>query len=333
LRKLVIKIIEDAGPEGIYQNDIVKTIGCSKGWISEILGRLEKEGLIRRIRERGKIKKVVLSKYLSPDIGRYVRIGFVRSSEYVFIPQWLKNIRGRGFAVETVIYDKVVDVVRDAVSGKIHFGFAPLYTVAIFKKLGFPIRAVSGAALDGARLFTRIDSEELGVIGTSELSTMEAVLSGLIYSEKPVFSGIRYYTSPEDALSRFIKGSFKSIVIWEPYATILEYGRGKVRKIRIEDHIGDYQCCLLITRYSDIDPYILESYIDSFRAVSDRINDLADMYSRIIGVGKDLIVKSSKSYIYTPYLDKGNIAPILRSSPIFLVGEKHIRSIIREATI
>ncbi len=336
IEKKILDILREAGPEGIYQTDLVKRTGYSKGWVSEVLYKMEKNGLIRRISDKGKTKRIILSKYLDPKIGRVVRVGFVRSSEYIFVPHWIKRLKDKGLTVELELYSRVMDVVRDIARGLIHLGFAPIYTVAIYRRLDFPVRAIAGVSLNGARLFTRGDRGDLGVIGTSELSTMHTVVGSYIFASRAEFARVEYYGSPDEAIQNFMGGRYDSLAIWEPYATMIENKAAKYRGIRFEDHIGDYQCCILISHrsldYRDID-LILDPYIESIKMVEKAQSDLSQKYSRIINIDRYLIERSIKSYIYTPYIDRQQITGIFRNNPVSIVSEGSILSVLDDMAI
>jgi predicted transcriptional regulator len=324
LRGRLLKLLERYGRDGVSQGELVEVTGYSKSWISELLKELEERGVIARVPGPGKTKRVVLSKYLDPSLGKVVRLGLVRASEYLFLQNFISRLRSHGYEVELVIFGSVSEATAALARAEVHLAIAPIYTQAVFRALGAPIRAYPGGAIGGASLVYR-DLE--GPILSSRASTMEVatvVLSKFLGTEP---SKLGYYRVPEEGVEALIHGRTSALTIWEPYATHLE-SLG-FRRIRLSDFIGKYYCCTL-ARHENLSHRASDDVKESWtEALAEaRKSRLVGEPLSILGMDRSAAERALKEYEYLEHIEWEYIKNVLDYASGFLLNISLVKELL-----
>ncbi|MCX8185248.1 MAG: MarR family transcriptional regulator [Sulfolobales archaeon] len=325
VREKILRILEEAGRSGLSQGELVIEAGYSKSWVSEVLRELEKKGLIARVPGPGKTKRVVLSKYLDPSIGRTIRVGLVRASEYIYLPNFIKYLKTYGYEVEIVLFENVSEATSALARADVHVSITPLYTQAVYRALGASIKTYSGGALRGASLIYRNFG---GKTLSSRASTMEiaaiAIHRALHYGDPEIL----YYDEPESGIKAFIRGSADAIAIWEPYASELE--KMGFRRVRLAEYVGSYYCCTL-ARHENLNYEVSQKIGDAWeRALKDvRSGVITQNPLQAIGIENLPMEKTLKEYEYTEELIWDYIKKVLSYVSGFLLNLTTIRELLK----
>lgn len=326
IRERLLKILEQYGRDGVSQGELVEESGYSKSWVSEVLGELEERGLVARVPGPGKTKRVVLSKFLDPSIGRTVRVGLVRASEYVYLPNLISHLRSHGYEVELVLYGNVSEATAALARGEVHLSITPIYTQAAYRALGAPIKAFRGGALGGASLVYRRLGER---VLSSRASTMEIAAIAIHRASGYGVPELRYYGKPEEGVRAFVRGEAEAIAIWEPYASELEK-RGYSR-IRLAEHIGNYYCCTLAKHENlshEVNRYIEKSWEEALAEIR-RGKTYTDSL-RVLDIDEAAVKRALKEYEFTEELEWDYIKKILSHTAGFLVNRTTIGELLQD---
>ncbi len=324
IRERVLRILERYGRSGVGQGELVEESGYSKSWVSEVLRELEERGLVTRVPGPGKTKRVVLSKFLDPSVGRTVRIALVRAAEYVYLPNFISHLRSRGYEVELVLYGNVSEATASLARAEVHLAITPIYTQAAYRALGAPIRAYRGGALGGASLvYRRLGGRVL----SSRASTMEVAAVAIHRALGYGVPDIRYYRRPEEGVESFLRGEADSIAIWEPYASDLE--RGGFRRTRLSDYVGAHYCCTL-ARHENLSPEVCERVGESWeRALAEvRRGAISPDPLKMIGIERADVERAMREYEYAEDLEWGHVKRVLDYASGFLLNRTSIEELL-----
>ncbi len=328
VRSRVLRILEASGPEGMHQSELVEASGYSKSWISEVLGELESQGLIARVEGPGKTKRIVLSKFLDPGVGRVIRVSLVRAAEYLPLFYFITRLKGLGYSVELLFYSNVYEATLALCRGVAHLALTPLVTHAVFKSLGAPIKSYHGGAIGGASIVSLRDLD-ITSVATSKASTMEVTLVAYSRSKGINVGELTYYSSPGEGLELIMEGRVKSIVIWEPYATILE--RSGLKRVKLIDELGPYYCCFL-ARHEKLSPEVSEAVGDSWsKAISDLSKGVPkEELANLLNFDKELIEIAGRAYEFEDFVDWYKVDNVLTRAWGFLLNRTVMKELLSD---
>jgi len=326
IRDRLLKILESYGRDGVSQGELVEESGYSKSWVSEVLKELESRGLIARVPGPGKTKRVVLSKYLDPSVGKTIRIGLVRASEYLYLPNFFSHLRSFGYEVELVLYGNVSEATAALARAEVHLSISPIYTQAVYRALGAPIKTFHGGALGGASLIYRHLG---GKVLSSRASTMEIAAIALHKATGYEIPELHYYKTPEEGVRAFIQGGADAIAIWEPYASELE-GRG-YRRVRLAEYIGDYYCCTLSKHENlsnEVSKHVKESWEKALTEA--KAGKIYRDSLHVIGIESSVVEKAIKEYKYAEDIEWDYIKKTLNYTAGFLLNQTTIKELLED---
>ncbi len=337
IKQKLIRILEEAGPRGYTQRELIYILGVSKGYLSLIVSQLEKSGVVVRYRGPGKTVVVKLTKYTHPSTGKFIRFGIVKSTEYIFLPILLKKLRDRGYETELVFYPNVRELATSLAKGRLHIAMLPIYTQLAYRFFGAPIKSIQGGAVGGGFVVYRggeikelIDSYEKISVYSSQISTMEILSHALMRRMRSRYE-IRFYRDPGELVERNKKRSNVVMSTWEPYATYLQEKGFKTSPYR--EFLGEYHCCTLTIHenlMTGLRDLIKTIYSETLREAMRRFDDALDQYSRILGVEKDLLVKTSRDYLYRDYLDINEVERLIREGGGYMISIEVLKELIQE---
>ncbi|MEM4831934.1 MAG: MarR family transcriptional regulator [Thermosphaera sp.] len=326
IRDKLLKMLESYGRSGVSQGELVEESGYSKSWVSEVLKELESRGLIARVPGPGKTKRVVLTKYLDPSVGKTIRIGLVRASEYLYLPSFLSHLKSFGYEVELVLYGNVSDATAALARGEVHLTISPIYTQAVYRALGAPIKTFHGGALGGASLvYRRLGGRVL----SSRASTMEIAALAIHKAAGYEVPELHYYKTPEEGVRVFKQGGADAIAIWEPYASELE-GRG-YKRARLVDLIGDYYCCTL-SKHENLSSEVSEHVRESWeKALAEaRAGKIRRGSLQMIGIESSAVEKAAREYNYVEEIRWDYIKKALSYTAGFLLNQTTVRELLED---
>jgi predicted transcriptional regulator len=241
LRERIIELLREHQGSHIPQAYIHRALGVSKSRVSEILSELEKEGLISRISiGRSKVIQVHpgISEKSTQVVRKNLRLGIVYSSEYLFLPWFIKKLARRGFRVEVVIFRDGLKATRALAEGVVDLALSPLpgqlYMYPLYRTYKLILAGVKG----GFRVVYLGDS---GPIYSSMISTMDYARHRAVGLKMVDANRTIYYGDPSELLR--LKKSRGYIVTWHPVYYDLEK-RG-FKSIYSPEDLDVQFCCTL----------------------------------------------------------------------------------------
>ena len=273
---------------GILQNELLKILGISKSYLSELLNELEFRGYI--IRKRIKRDYLIyLREYFEEERKKYLKIGFIKALEYMYLVPIIKELK-RDYNVVLKTYNNGIEVLKGLVNNNIDLAIAPLPTVILFSIIYKGIlKPLSLGSIGGSYFITKAgfnlrEAEKIR-LGTTPLSSMEQ-FSMRILEMKGIDINkleIHYYTSASKIVEDFKSGTLDVISIWMPYnielKNVKEYDYSEVFEI---------PCCIFVTRatLSDKDMDKIMNSIESLdeKYIIKNKKELMVKFLRISGI-------------------------------------------------
>jgi predicted transcriptional regulator len=335
LREKILKLIVSAGYKGITQRELVGITGVSKGYLSDLIDEFEKKGLVIRYKGPGRTVVVKHVRYTHPVTGKLIRIGLVKSSEYVFMPIMIKKLKEDGYNIEIIFYENVFDLTRSLSRGDVHMAMTPIYTQIAYRGFGAPIKSLKGGVLGGAYMISKEDPEDLKshekiYAFSSHLSTMEILTHSLMRSLRTYYQ-ISYYRSVEEIERKiFDIKSGEIISLWEPHVSKIMRIRGDLKIIPYRELFGEYHCCTLAIHENlmmGLTDYIEKIYIDSLARVRKEIDRAVGSYADIINADKNEIMRSIDQYVYVDYIDEKILDKILSAGGGYIISKEFVRDL------
>ncbi len=294
MREKILKILLNAGKNGILQEDFTKKYGISKSTVSTIISRFEKEKIIVRKRIAGKSYRIWHVKYSPFPIGGILRVGIGKATEYPAVLLAYKDLKFP--KINLKIYKSAFALTKDLAEGYLDVGCSPLITQVLFALVYRNIKIRAGCGFRGGAIISRVQNPI--IFGSSELSTMEFSLRSFI-EKKGIHAQIRYFSSPIKMINALEKGDVDAIAIWEPFVTDLSQ---KYRVTRLENILGRYPCCTLASNIQVEDWKELQEFLKAYkRSVEElplRKNEAISLQSKILRIGKERIKRAFDGFDY-----------------------------------
>ncbi|MCD6410073.1 MAG: winged helix-turn-helix transcriptional regulator [Candidatus Verstraetearchaeota archaeon] len=326
-REEVLRVLEEAGEEGVPQSELSRLTSLSRSYVAELLKELEREGVVRGFRIGRRSFIVKLSRMLKPvEKPKVLELGVLRASEYVFLPLWRRMVRERGLDFRVTVYEDALTLTRDLAAGRLHLALSPLYTqVAVYSLTG-GLKVIGGGSLGGAALVVREtlkDVRDVEAIATTKVSTMEFLLGVLAVSElRGAGLSIKYIDHPEDAFYLLKRRLVDAVNMWEPYSSMLVM-KGYRRGIDYSELVGSYYCCTLAASATLSEERILEIRELYEKAIGEsrgRFEDCAEQLALMIDLPADVVKRTAGKYGFLEYIDLEILRESLKHGPRFLVN-------------
>jgi len=299
----IVELLKERGC--LLQSEIVNELKLAKSTVSEVLKKLEREGLIVRERVAGKSYRVWYFES-SPKPCEILRVGILRASEYPHILLALKDLDVK-YSIK--VFDSALKLTKEISSGRIDVGFSPFITQTVFAIILKSMKIHAIVALNGSGIAYKGRLDECKVFATSEFSAMESNLKLALESfGLDIFNlTFRYFDSVENALKNFKSCEYDAIALWEPYLTAL-----KSEKVYFKDIIGDFPCCSMA---SSLEFYkerrdVVRDFVRCIRESLHKVEKLKEVMARelskLIGFNWKIVLRSFESYKFVCKLDESN---------------------------
>ncbi|WP_457549866.1 DUF7343 domain-containing protein [Archaeoglobus sp.] len=287
--KRILEFLKRKG--SALQSEIVKELGLAKSTVSEILRRLEGEGVIVRERIAGKSYRVWFFES-SPKPCKILRVGILRASEY---PHVILGLKMLGVRYHLKVFDSALELTKEIAGGRIDVGFSPFITQTVFALLLKSMKIHAVVALNGSGIAYKGDLRECKVFATSEFSAMESNLKlALETLGFDIYNlTFRYFDSIDKAINSFKSCEFDAIAIWEPYLQNFE------RVLHFKDVVGEYPCCSMASNVEFFRERRKE-LVELKKCIRDSIDevgeDVAKKIAKLINFDWKLVYRSFDSY-------------------------------------
>jgi len=273
------------------QSEIVNELGLAKSTVSEILRKLENEGLVIRERVAGKSYRVWYFES-SPKPCKILRVGILRASEYPHVVLGLKRL---GVRYNLKVFDSALELTKEIASGRIDVGFSPFITQTVFALLLKSIKIHAIIALNGSGIAYKGNLRDCKVFATSEFSAMESNLKFVLETLGFDIHNLtfRYFDSIDFALKSFKSCEFNALAIWEPYLQEFE------NVLYFKDAIGDYPCCSMASNlefYKERRNLLAKLKACIRRSIKDVDEEVAKEIGKLINFDWKVVYRSFDSY-------------------------------------
>lgn len=311
LKERILGLLKSYKGSWIPQSHIHRALGVSKSRVSEILGELEKEGLVaRRVVGRSKIV------YVYPDVGereveavgRLIRVGLVFSSEYLFMSAFAKGLEASGYRVEVRVFNDGIKATRALAEGLVDIAVSPLVGQLYLYPTYRTYRIILAGLWGGFRV---LSLGKPGPIHSSAISTMDyarrvAVARGGLEADET-----RYYWSSDEVLK--IKPGEGYVVTWHPiYLKLVEEG---ARVVYGPEELDVKFCCTLgvSTAVSKrARRAIARAYFNALETYAREPERGLEYYSSLTGIDTSTLKSATREYRVAEGLDIKLVRGILR---------------------
>lgn len=240
IREEIVEAVLGAGRSGIYQKDLQKALGISKSYCSEQLSYLsDVTHTIARKLEGGLFRVYHIEYYPGPVRG-VVRVGMLRSSEYVPAIMAFRRVFERpGSSLIFRFYNGTMELFQDFGSGTLEFMLAPTQATVLNVLISNNLKIMIGLGTGGSGIISQ-HAGKPAVLST-ELSSMISLASEHSGIDLP--GEIISYDDPLSAVEDYSSGKYSFIAIWEPYFTYLVEKSGNTVILEYSSVMGDMPCC------------------------------------------------------------------------------------------
>lgn len=296
LKDQIIKLLMREKQKGILQAELERKLRFSRSHISETLKKLKSERKVEVRKVSSNINRLWLPIYFPGTLDYQVRIGILRSSEYVVhlsdIMEILEN-ENKIFAIR--VYESSIDLLQDLNQSLLEIVMAPFYP-SLLNSLIYANPIICPIASGGSAIVS-LQGENL--LYVSETSTMAKFAQIYISSNKNI--KMVSMGSMKKNIERFLKDG-GLIALWEPYLTIALTKYNVEIKARYVDVLFDLPCCVItFSRQFYKIRNDLASKIKKIRPQKTNVNNaqqFKDKISKILDFEEPVILKSLKSYHY-----------------------------------
>ncbi len=282
-----------------YQADLVRATGFSKSRVSEVIAKLEREGIVGRT-QVGRNYLVYMKSQAPEKREGKLRLGIIRSAEYPYVIPLRNYLSGKGIELDIEIYDNGIDVMKELTMGRLDFGISPMVMQLFFYFAEAPIKIIAPAGAGGASIVSNETLPDHPTVASTKLSTMELLVrttvGGALMGE---VSTMAYAKSPEALVEMLRAGKAHAASIWEPYATLLV--QAGFRKLADYSDFGEHYCCTLASHSGLPDRTVelmLRALGESLSAYASDRDAYLGPYSALIGVPYHLVSRAASSYHY-----------------------------------
>ena len=321
MQEKIIRILLNAGKNGILQEEFTKKYGISKSTVSTILSKLEDKRKIVRERIAGKSYRVWHVKYAPFPIRGVLRVGIGRATEYPAVLLAYKDLNYP--KIELKIYKNAFTLTKELAEGYLDVGCSPLITQVLFGLVYRSIRIRGGCGFRGGGIALRVANPR--VFGSSELSTMEFSLRSYI-EKKGIKAKIRYFPSPEKMVKALENGDVEAIAIWEPFLSELSQN---YKIIRFEEIFGRYPCCTLASNIQAKNSKELKEFLKAYKIAAEQIEErrkeAISLQAKFLKIKKERIEKAFDGFDYNWKLDMNVASRFLEDFGIKLTNASKAR--------
>ena len=321
MQEKIIRILLNAGKNGVLQEEFTKKYGISKSTVSTILSKFEDEGKIVRKRVAGKSYRVWHVKYSPFPIKNVLRVGILKATEYPAVLLAYKDLDYP--KIELKIYKNAFTLTKDLAEGYLDVGCSPLITQVLFALVYRNIKIRAGCGFRGGGIVSRVTTPR--VFGSSELSTMEFSLRSYI-ERMGIKAQIRYFPSPKKMVKALEKGDVEAIAIWEPFLSDLSQN---YKITRFEEIFGRYPCCTLASNIQAENSRELKEFLNAYKIATEQIEERKEeaisLQAKFLRIKKERIERAFEGFDYDWKLDMGVASKFLEDFGIKLTNASKAR--------
>lgn len=306
LASKVEAILLDRKWEGILQNEVYRLTGYSRSHVSEVLAELESVGRIVRKKEGKLTNRIWLSDSFPQYRKEILRVGFLRSSEYVPFLSSLRSVAdSSAIMLRLRAMDDAIEMIAELQHNSLDIALAPTFTHLLFSLTDKNERLLCGIASGGSGVVENSLSEG-HALATSEASTMSLISRGISSKES---TELHFYSDPRKAVDMFKAGKYRYIAAWEPYLSHILRPDHAYSLISSRESQLNSPCCSagisisFLERNRKLAESISAEYKNSLgRMDASSLEFGLSVISEATGFQVDDVYESLNSYSFSPYI-------------------------------
>lgn len=265
IRNRCLSLIRKATFHGVFQRELEVMLDISKSYCSEVVSSLENGGKIIRNKERGKITRIYVPDYYPGNVAGLVRVGLLRSSEYVPLLSYILEHFGQsGQNVKLRYYNSVFEIMTDFSSHALDLCLAPTTALIFSAIMGSEMKILTGTASGGSGIIQQDNAVNEGILSTETSSMISLALSSQLPDSYPK---VVSFDEPANGLRKFLEQKYSKIAIWEPYFSSALKLKGRSVFASYNEMLDSFPCCSLASGISffsenrDVLEHLTESYL------------------------------------------------------------------------
>ncbi len=304
VREQILNLVRSNARTGIYQRDIQKTLGISKSYCSEQLTYLSRVSQKIAKRKEGGLTKIYEIEYFPGILKGVLRIGMLKSSEYIPSIATFHTIFGsERYRIFVRFYNSTRQLIQDFNMGTLEIMLAPTKSIIMSGIMGENLKVISGLASGGSGIISHDEGRE--AILSTELSSMISLASDSTHNYLP--EDIESYDEPTSAVSAYISGECNKIAIWEPYFSDIIKMPGNSILLKYNDIMGDFPCCCAAVNinFYEIAGNEIRQWNSDYRRLTTvydidirELNNAIILISDATGIEKSVVEKSLENYSF-----------------------------------
>ncbi|WP_162216777.1 MULTISPECIES: hypothetical protein [Acidiplasma] len=321
LKKIIISELKKRKYNGMAQYEMETLFNFSKSHISETLSEMISKNIIIKKNCGKLIKKIWLKAYYPGHIENYIRIGILKSSEYVkFLSAAFSVADSLNLNIQVISFNNTVDMMNAMENNALEISLSPAVSQIIYAITKDNYFIIGPVASGGSCIFSndKFDSDQ---IKTSDISSMMLLSRNFMMLNK--YNNISFYKNPKTGMLDFLKFKFRYIAIWEPFASFIEC-KGRKREKDYHDLLDDRPCCLISAgkEFYSKNNQILESIMNAYKSNENIDGRAVKIISRETSIDYDNVIKSLHRYNYSIKFGIDQLKDYANSMGILLSEEK-----------
>ncbi len=299
LKPLLIEELKKRKSSGMRQNELYHLLSFSRAHVSETLGSLEKEGKVIRRKEGRAANRIWLTEYFPSQVEGVLRVGILRSSEYVPFLSSLRHSLPEGYNLNVTVFDDSIELISSLHEGVLEVALAPTFTHILYSIISAKELLLGTVSYGGSSLLENKMSGN-DFLATSESSTMALMSRNLVRDGK---AAVHFFEEPGEASMKFLNGEYRYIAIWEPYLSWL-LSTKRVEQVENDDsRVFLSPCCSVgVNRvFAEAKPKLVTRIRDDYsRFIEDldpgKLGYGLKTVAKATGINESEILKSLLSY-------------------------------------
>lgn len=304
---------------GVAQSELYSLLNYSRSHVSETVAALEKSGLVIRKKDGRTGKRLWSREFFPGPLEDAVRVGFLRSSEYIpFLSSLHGVLEENSMELIARVYDSAISMISELHAKTIDMALAPTFTHVLFSMTMRPEVLVCTLADGGSAIMENTRPGCSGIM-SSESSSMNLLIRDLPGIENMEHT---YFVDPAEASREFLEGGARFIAIWEPYLSELS-GRSDVHRVNDAGASKLLEpCCSagvnksFYLERSHLIHRIVSRYSELIRDPGADISAGLEIISSATGYSRDALEKSMLSYRYRSEISVETISGYMRRTGI-----------------
>lgn len=311
---------------GIQQNEIYRLTGYSRSHVSEVLAVLESQGKIVREKEGKLTNRIWFSANFPHYRKEVLRVGFLRSSEYVPFLSSIQNVaESSRIALNLRPMNDATEMITELQHNSIDIALAPTFTHLLFSLTEKSERLLCGIASGGSGVIENTLTED-SVLATSEASTMSLISRGVGSMDS---TKLHFYSDPREAMKMFLADKFKYIAVWEPYLSNILSAGNAYNSISSGEPVMNNPCCSagislsFFEKNRKLATQISRNYAKFVIQLDrDSMSYGLAIISEATGFSMDAVYESLGSYTFSPHISTELLSTYTRNIGIPLSADR-----------